>query len=131
MSASKTLVLYDGSCVLCCASVRWIRCLDWRNRIEYLDIQDWDRVQARFPTIDRDEASGEIHVVTPDGAIFKGYFGVRAIAARLPLTVGIVPLLYLPGFTWLGPRLYRFIARRRYQWFGRTACTDSTCKIPG
>ncbi len=129
----RSVVLFDGLCVLCRGSVRAIRRLDWRGRLEYVDVQDWARVTGRFPAIDRAEALGEIHVVRPDGVILKGYGGMRHIAGRLPLLSLFAPLLYLPGIAWLGPRVYRFVARRRYQinrLFGNPICEDGSCKLP-
>jgi predicted DCC family thiol-disulfide oxidoreductase YuxK len=42
------------------------------------------------------------------------------------------PLMFLPGITWLGPRVYRWVARRRYalnRLLGNPLCEDGTCKI--
>ncbi len=131
--APQTVVLYDGLCAVCSGSVRLLRRLDWRHRLEYVDVQDWVTVSARFPALDRDAALGQIHVIRPDGQVFVGYAGMRQLAGRLPLVAWLYPLLFLPGIRWLGLRVYRWVAARRYRLnrlFGRPICDTSTCKIP-
>jgi predicted DCC family thiol-disulfide oxidoreductase YuxK len=128
---TRTVMVYDGACGLCTSSMRVVRRLDWRQRIEYLDAQDWATVQRRYPTLDREAILGLIHVITPDGRILVGYPGVRALLRELPLLMVLYPLLFLPGITWLGPRVYDWIAARRY-WFNRVfgdPCTDGVCRV--
>jgi predicted DCC family thiol-disulfide oxidoreductase YuxK len=129
----KTVILYDGLCALCNQSVRIIKPLDWRQAFAYTDVQDWDNVHTRYPQVDRDAALGAMHVIPPDGHIYAGYEGVRQIIKRLPLVCWLYPLLYLPGFTWLGPIAYRWVAGHRYQFNrvfgGPTECANGTCKL--
>jgi predicted DCC family thiol-disulfide oxidoreductase YuxK len=128
----RTAVLYDGMCVLCVNSVRLWRRLDWRKRLEFIDVQDWDRVQGRFPQVERSAALGAIHVIAPDGALYTGYEGVRHMARYAPLLAWLTPILHMPPIAWLGRRIYGWIARRRYainRWFGRPVCEDA-CRPP-
>jgi predicted DCC family thiol-disulfide oxidoreductase YuxK len=111
--------------------VRLLRRLDWRHRLEYVDVQDWATVQTRFPALEREAALGQIHVIRPDGQVFTGYEGMRHLARCLPLVAWLYPLLFLPGIRWLGPRVYRWVAARRYQLnrlFGGPICNNSTCR---
>ena len=130
---TQTVVLYDGLCALCRQSVRWIKRLDWRQAIAYMDLQDWTTVHARYPQLDRDAISGAMHVVTADGAVYVGYAGVRQIIRVLPLVFWLYPLLYLPGLNWLGPKVYRWIAAHRYQLNrvagGPTDCENGACTL--
>ncbi len=111
---AKTVVVYDGLCGLCTQSVGLIRRLDWLHRLEYLDAQDWEQVHSRFPRLDQEAILGQIHMVAPDGRVYVGYEGVRRILKDLPLAFWLYPLLFLPAITWLGPRIYRWIAAHRY-----------------
>jgi predicted DCC family thiol-disulfide oxidoreductase YuxK len=130
--SERVAVLYDGMCVICVNSVRLWRRLDWRKRLEFVDVQDWSYVQQRFPQIERDAALGAIHVIAPDGAIYTGYDGVRCMARYVPLLAWSAPLLGFAPIAWLGRRVYAWIARRRYainRLFGRPVC-DEACRPP-
>jgi predicted DCC family thiol-disulfide oxidoreductase YuxK len=88
-------------------------------------------VWQRFPELREADILGEIYVQTRGGGWQVGFFGMRYIARQLPATWPLLPLLYLPGMNWLGPRLYRWIAKRRYainRWLGNP-CVDGTCKL--
>lgn len=128
----RTAVLYDGMCVLCVNSVRALRRLDWRKQLDFVDVQDWQTTQRRFPQVERSAALGAIHVITPKGTLHTGYEGVRYLLRYLPLLAWLTPILYVPPITWLGRRLYFWIARRRYainRLFGRPVCEDA-CRPP-
>lgn len=126
-------VLYDGQCVLCQQSLRVLHALDWRKRLHPMDAQDQDLVMAHYPHLDYEALMGAMHVVTPTGDTLVGFFAVRYLARFLPLLWLLLPLLYLPGMNWLGPRVYAWVARRRYtinRLAGRPVCEDGYCKIP-
>ena len=131
----QTVILYDGLCALCNQSVRVIKRLDWQHAFEYIDVQDWTNVHARYPQIEREAALGAMHIVRPDGRVYAGYPGVRQIIRHLPLLFWMYPLLFLPGLTWLGPKVYGWIASHRYQLNrylgGPTVCENGTCKVHG
>lgn len=125
------VMLYDGKCVLCQQSLRVIRALDWRKKVEALDLHDWATVHSRYDHLERDALMGEIHVVHNERTL-AGFFAMRYVARFLPLGWLALPLLYLPGMNWLGPKIYGWIAARRYrinQFFGVDLCEDGVCKI--
>lgn len=125
-------VLYDGQCVLCQQSLRILQALDWRKRLTPLDSQDQALVQERYPHLDYENLMGAIHVITPKGQTLVGFFALRHLAHYLPLLWLVLPLLYVPGMNWLGPKLYRWVARRRYtinRLAGQPICEEGYCKI--
>ncbi len=132
---SRTVVIYDGLCGLCTSSVRTLRRLDWLGRLEYLDAQEWEAVHARYPQLDAGAVLGAIHVIPPDGRVLVGYAGVRHLVRHLPLVAWLYPLLFLPGITWLGPRVYRWVASHRHLFnriFGfPPVCEGGTCRVHG
>jgi predicted DCC family thiol-disulfide oxidoreductase YuxK len=67
-----------------------------------------------------------MHVLTPKGRLYGGYAALRWLAWRLPLLLPIAPLLYLPGITQLGDRLYRWVARNRFK---LVPCQHGACQI--
>lgn len=127
----QALMLYDGLCILCTQSQRVVGWLDWQQRVERIDAQQRELIEERFPELENADLLGEIYVRRRDGTWEIGFFGMRYLATQLPLTWLIVPLLYLPGMNWLGPRVYRWIARRRYainRAFGYD-CPGGVCKL--
>jgi len=76
-----------------------------------------------------------MHLVTPDGRVYKGFEGaVRAVATR-PVLGWIAYAYYLPGLRQMIDWLYAFIAARRYRLFRRSGttseCESGTCKLHG
>ena len=128
-----TAVFYDGLCALCNQSVRILKRLDWLRRFEYHDIQEWERVHASYPQLDRAAALGAMHIVRPDGSLYAGYAALRQISRELPLFFWVYPLLFLPGVTWAGPKLYGWISTHRYELNrvpgGPTECEGGACRI--
>jgi predicted DCC family thiol-disulfide oxidoreductase YuxK len=127
-----TTAIYDGYCILCIQSKRLIERLDWRKRIEFLDLHDGDTVKSRYPHLAYEQLMGEIHVVTADRKLLQGFEGMRFLLRALPLGFPLWLILHLPGMTWLGQKGYRFIARNRYRinrFFGMPVCENGVCKI--
>lgn len=122
----RTIMIYDGQCSLCNGSRRIVERLDWLNRVEMLDAQDWQTVHARYPQLDRAAILGLIHVITPKGRVLVGYEGVRHLLGRLPVLAWLYPLLFLPGITWLGLRVYNWVASHRYR-FNRILGLPADC----
>ncbi|MDZ4763580.1 MAG: DUF393 domain-containing protein [Chloroflexota bacterium] len=123
--------IFDGNCVICQATRRVVTALDWRRQVEWLDLHQWERVGARYPALQYDEAMGQIHVHDTK-AMYIGFAGTKRLLKVLPLGFPVWLLLQLPGMTWLGARVYRFIARRRYginRLFGVEICEGDVCKI--
>jgi predicted DCC family thiol-disulfide oxidoreductase YuxK len=130
-----TVAIFDGRCVLCNQTKRIVNKLDWLRRVEFLDLHEWNAVQARYPSLSYDQAMGEIHVVGDDGRLLGGFWAMRRMLRDLPLGFPLWLLLHLPGMNWLGPKVYRLIARNRYainRFFGveLEECDNDVCKIP-
>jgi predicted DCC family thiol-disulfide oxidoreductase YuxK len=128
-----TVALYDGMCVICNQTRRIVTVLDWRKRVEWLDVHRWDEVARRYPEMDYQTAMGQIHVVEPNGTVHVGFFGTRRLLLDLPLAYPLWLLLQLPPLAKLGQVVYRFIARNRYtinRWMGMPICDDGACRIP-
>src|SRR5580704_2359028 len=111
------LIVYDGVCVLCSRSIRFVAAHDRAARFRFVPLQSaYGRQLA--------ERHG-ISVEAPDTfvAIIDGAASFRSQA-------WLNIMARLPGFGWTGilrivPRplrdaAYDLIARNRYHWFGRT-----------
>lgn len=121
------IVLYDGDCPLCQRSMRLLQRLDWCQRFAYHNCRD----TAHLPPCDEplvpEKLLEQMHVVVPDRSqALSGYRALRWIAWRLPLTLLLAPLLYIPGMLWLGNRVYGWLARHRFQ--GVFCPADGVCQ---
>ena len=87
--------------------------LDVWKKIEFANVREPQTLQ-QFPQIKKSPTLAEIHVVTGNGKVFRGFKAFRYLARYLPLLWPILPLLYLPGASWVGQRAYEWLARRRF-----------------
>lgn len=126
--------LYDGNCVICQSACATMRALDWRRRITFVDLHDSDSWRRQFPHLRADALMGEIHVMDQAGELYSGFRASRRMLKEVPLGLPLWLLLQLPGTGWLGRRVYRFIARRRYRinrLLGRPLpdCVEESCAL--
>ena len=119
-------LVYDGFCPLCTRTMVIVDALDITEQLGYIDFErDWGAVVARAPSVTIESAREAIHLVSPCGDVYRGYYGFKQLARRLPLMWPAVVVLAIPGMDWLGVRVYDEIASRR----GRR-CTAETCGVP-
>ena len=104
------VVMFDGVCNLCNSTVRFIAARDSRSRFQFAHLES--------------PAAGTL-VLVEDGRTFTRSTAALRIARQLrfpwPLAYALIVI----------PRpvrdaLYDFVARHRYQWFGRQ---DDACRI--
>jgi predicted DCC family thiol-disulfide oxidoreductase YuxK len=123
------IVLFDGVCAFCDASVRWLLRHDPEGRLRFAPLQGETaaRLRARQPGIP--EGLGTlVYVVESDGGerIFlrsEAVFRACAAISGTPRWVGVVAS-FPRALTDLG---YRLVALLRYRVFGRL----DACRIPG
>ena len=122
----RWLVLYDGFCPLCLRSVVLLEALDVRRRLEFADLErEWPEQALAGAGVTRDDARRAMHVIDPDGRIYRGFFAFRAFARLLPPLWITLPLFYAPGASRLGSWIYDHIARNR----SRAVCDFETCEV--
>jgi predicted DCC family thiol-disulfide oxidoreductase YuxK len=126
LAAERPVVLFDGVCNLCNGAVRFVTRRDRAGRFDFTALQSETgaRLLRQFG---RGSALGEPEalVLIEGTRVYTHSDAVLRIARSLD---GAWPLL---GLLLLVPRVirdaaYRFVARRRYRWFGRVA----DCTVP-
>ena len=107
-------VLYDGLCLLCGKARKVISVLDWFTVIKTVDAYDKESL-AQIPVeiSDINTLLSEIHLLDKNGITYTGFYAVRKIGLKLPLTAPFALLLYLPGINLLGEKVYAYIAKNR------------------
>lgn len=106
----RPLVIYDGDCDYCGL---WIS--RWRKRLsDNLDFAPFQEVWEQYPQIPRDNFSGAVHLILPDGTAYAGAEAVFSISEA----VGQPSLLlwlyrYFPGIAPITETGYKFVAGHR------------------
>ncbi len=110
----RALLLYDGQCGFCLASVKRLRILDLFGWVDPVDFHTQPDLRTLHPTLTPARCRSEMVLLEPTGRLSGGFHAFARLTRRLPLLMGFVPLVHLPGASWVGARVYRWIAQRRY-----------------
>ncbi len=118
----RPVILFDGDCNFCNATVRWIVKRDKRKTLRFARLQSpaARRIVAfADPEIDFEALPDSMAFVEEDVVYTSSSAALRvARYLRFPWPVLVVALA-IPRF--LRDSVYRFIARNRYRWFGASA----------
>lgn len=118
------IVLFDGVCNLCNASVTFIIDRDPRGVFRFALLQS-ETAQQLVPYTERGALGHDTVVLLEAGHTYTQSTAALRIARRLsgwwPLAYG---LIVVPAP--IRDRVYRWIARNRYRWFGKS----TTCRVP-
>jgi len=105
-------VWFDGECGLCQKSRSWCELRDDEDRIRFKDFRS--AVDSELPVARRDlEAS--MWVRDRSGRVAEGFAAWREIMSELPGWRWLALLFKVPPMRWLGPPLYRVIAKNRHR----------------
>ncbi len=128
-------LIFDAECELCVWARHWLERWDRCGRIRFVPFQS-EEFGVWFSDLDRSDPKS----VWPDGAppaamlfvdsegtVWYGQEAFRAMLPRLAAGRWAAWLYDLPGVSPLAARLYLWIARNRYRWFGNADCT--ACRL--
>ncbi len=119
---ASPVVLFDGVCNLCNASVQFILKNEKEEKLSFATLQDARSQKLLIPFNDT-----EIHdsvLLLEDGILYQESDAALRIARYLKFYRFLYFLIYIPR--WLRNPIYRLIARNRYKWFGKR----DQCMIP-
>lgn len=122
---NRRIILFDGVCNLCNASVQYIIRRDPDMKFKFASLQSEIGMQLLEKYRLSTEKMNSI-VLIENGKIYTRSTAVLRIARQL---IGPVKLMYVfvivPFF--IRDAVYQLIARKRYKWFGRR----DRCMVPG
>jgi len=127
----RALLLYDATCAFCDAGSK--RILDHvpAGSVERADVND-PEIQNRYG-ISREAAQREMYLVNAAGKVSHGFWAIGELLTLTGWGWLVHWLWYVPGFTFIGQKVYLWIAAHRYLIMGRTtekeACEDGACSI--
>ncbi|MCF8362884.1 MAG: DCC1-like thiol-disulfide oxidoreductase family protein [Prolixibacteraceae bacterium] len=119
---ASPVVLFDGICNLCNASVQFILKNEKEEKLRFATLQDARSQKLLIPFNDT-----EIHdsvLLLEDGILYQESDAALRIAKYLKFYRFLYFLIYIPR--WLRNPIYRLIARNRYKWFSKR----DSCMIP-
>ena len=127
MPASQpAIILFDGVCNLCNGFVQFIIRHDPAGRFRFASLQsDGGRALLAAQGVPLTDAAPETVLLVADGQVYSHSTAVLQIARRLGGFWRLLGVGFLLPRAWRDA-LYRFVARHRYQWFGRQAA----CQLP-
>ena len=126
--ADKNLsVIYDAQCAFCVRLAGAIKALDSSGALKFYDFHDTNILREKFPMVKAREAEEAMLVVTSDQQVAKGFFACRRLVTVTPWLWLAVPLFYFPGSSYLGVRIYSWIARNRHA-LGCRAPSKDQCR---
>ena len=119
-------LIYNGQCLFCIRSLKFFRALDVKGMLKFYYAHDQGLVASKFPELRGADFDDAMFAVTEDQQVFRGFFAFRQIVWSSPLTWILLLLFYFPGSSFLGVRIYAWVAKNRLK-FG---CRSETCFMP-
>lgn len=102
----------DGSCPLCRRSQQWCELRDREDRVVFRDFRNTD--DGDLP-VERAAHEETMWVQTGEGALHRGFAGWRLIMGEIPRWRWLARIAGVPPLRWIGPPLYRLVARLRHR----------------
>jgi len=109
---TRAVMLCDGDCGLCRRAVVLLQRAGARKAFEYIPFQEAPDFMAAHG-MGREQLERELHLITPEGRILRGFFAVRRACWEAPLLWPLALLFSVPGMHWLGAPAYRLVAMNR------------------
>ena len=122
---NKQLILFDGVCNLCEASVQYVIKHDKNDVFRYTALEsDVGQQILRKYNIDRTKMDSILLYSSENGISYKSTAALK-IASKLGFPRNLMGIfLIVPAF--IRNSVYDYIAKNRYQWYGK----KDACMIP-
>lgn len=125
LEKNKKLILFDGVCNLCDASVQFVIKHDKHDIFRYTALQSalGQKIIRKF-NIDRTKTDS-ILLYVPEDKIYSKSTAALKIAAQLGFPRNVMGIFFIvPPF--IRNKVYDVIAKNRYKWYGK----KEECMIP-
>jgi predicted DCC family thiol-disulfide oxidoreductase YuxK len=121
---SHAIILFDGVCNFCDASVNFVIKRDKRGYVRFAPLQEPEGAEiARHYGIDPERL--DTFVLIENGRAYRKSGGALRVARRLGFPYSLAfALILLPPF--IRDFFYDWFARHRYRWFGK----KDACMVP-
>ncbi len=123
----QALLIYDGACGFCRASIRPIKTMDMFGTLKKVNYHHVKDLGALQPNLNAEICHSQMHLLEPGGKLYGGFAAFRRLTLHLPMLWPFAPLAYVPGMSLLGNFAYRFIAKNRYLFHVANQCKNNRC----
>jgi predicted DCC family thiol-disulfide oxidoreductase YuxK len=124
MISDKSIILFDGVCTLCNASIDFILKRDSKNRFLVGALQE-PSSQKLLSDFEVTPSYLDSLVLIEKGEIyFKSTAALKITKHLNAFWPALYPLIFLPAT--LRDPIYDWIGKNRYRWFGK----KNTCRVP-
>lgn len=106
----RDVCYFDGQCGFCTRSTRWLRRLDWLNRLEFRDL---NTASAADLPVSAAQAMIGMPMRTKSGRVLLGFAAMRRALIQTPVGFAPAVFLYFPVISAIGRVVYGFVASRR------------------
>lgn len=114
----KSVLLYDGHCLMCSRGVQWVMEKDEKGQILFAALQD-ESIQRLLEEAPSRVQEADSVILYEDGQFYTYSTAVFRVLEQLGGIYSAVKILYLIPRA-LRDVVYRWVARRRKDWFGRS-----------
>ena len=116
---SESILLFDGVCKFCSATVRFVIIRDKHKRFRYAHLQsDFGKEQFSKLNIEGNDGLKTMILLMDGNAYIKSTAALKILKQlSWPWPIFYV-FMIVPRF--IRDAIYDFIGRHRYQWFGKT-----------
>ncbi len=128
-AVGRGVLLYDGQCGFCLESVKRLRILDFFGWVDPLDFHTQPDLSQLHPMLTPERCRSEMVLLEPSGRLSGGFEAFRRLCRHLLLLMPMLPLVYLPGASWVGTRVYRWVADHRYLLHRNPMCHTNHCAV--
>jgi len=108
------ILLYDGQCPFCRKSVQILKGMDFLKTLTYVDLHEVRDFKALHPQLTKELVLSQLYLLEPNGKMYGGFDVFRRVCFLMPILYPAILILYFPGMKWIGPFVYRLIAKNRF-----------------
>ena len=127
LERGKKYLLWDGDCGVCSRSVEIVEQIDTKKKFSVEPYQKFPEEELKRFGLTYRKCEREIQVITPEGRVYGGAFGVNYFLSHyFPWSLLVRVVHAIPVFTLLEIIGYRIVATNRRhisQWLGLKACS--------
>ncbi len=126
-SEGQAKIIYDGHCQFCLASIEKLGIMDLFGYLKKIDFHEVADAKTLHPYLTHELCRSQLHLIEPDGGLYGGFFVFRRLCFKMPMLYAILPVVYFPGMSIIGPLVYRWVAKNRYLFHFNQICKDNAC----
>ncbi len=127
--SNQAQLIYDGQCGFCRWCIQKLLIMDLFGYLRKVDYQRSPNIEELHPSLNQYLCHSQLHLIEPSGKLYGGFFIFRRLCLKLPMLYPFIPIFYFPGSGFMGPWVYRWVAKNRYLFHFSRVCKDNACFV--